>query len=266
MDQFFTGTEFAERIRCKSREKDELLDLVQKILAYSFRVSRSGVMSLSEEIETCPEPFLKLGIQLILDKLEPSTIRMILFRHIIVGNYHGKEFLQKMIILEGVLGFLECENPRVLLEVLLSLMGEDYLLEKKNPNFGDEFLETLLNLKNYLDELKSAPDLDWEKVVVAPKEFKHVLRCDRNGILRICREIDNMFLVKAIKNLELGFKKIFYLSLPERAARMLYEDEKKYTVSPEEELESRGRILFLLNKLIQSGEVEFEGSEYGLFL
>jgi flagellar motor switch protein FliG len=171
-----------------------------------------------------------------------------------------------MIIVEGIhaiqLGF----SDAILIEVLLSLFGEDYLLENKSENYADNLLNQITEYSNFYRKIKNAVLPNIDSVKVTPKEFRKLLLCDSKGIQKIVREIDSIFIVRAIKNLDLDFKKLFYENILERSAKLLFQKERETEVSIEEELEARSRILFILNKLLQSGEITLEGSDYGLFL
>jgi hypothetical protein len=266
MQEFYEGNEFTDRIRCRSREKEECLELVEKIIKYSIFYKEEGSDFLAQELKDIEDSFLYLGIELLLDKTDPFEVQSILTRHILAGDYHGKEFLQKMIIVEGVhaiqLGF----SDSILIEVLLSLFGEDYLLENKSENYADNLLNQIIEYSIFYRGIKKAVLPNIETTIVTPKEFRKLLLCDSKGIQKIVREIDNIFIVRAIKNLDLNFKKLFYENILERSSKLLFQKEKETEVSLEEEIEARSRILFILNKLIQSGEITLEGSDYGLFL
>jgi hypothetical protein len=41
MEEFYEGNEFTDRIRCRSREKEESIDLVERVLKYSIIYSKN---------------------------------------------------------------------------------------------------------------------------------------------------------------------------------------------------------------------------------
>ena len=49
MEEFYEGNEFTDRIRCRSREKEESIDLVERVLKYSIIYSDEGADFLAEE-------------------------------------------------------------------------------------------------------------------------------------------------------------------------------------------------------------------------
>ena len=266
MEEFYEGNEFTDRIRCRSKEKEECIDLVERILKYSIIYSDEGSDSLTEELKSIEDSFLKLGLEMVIDKIDPNEIQSILSRHILSGDFHGKDFLQKMIILEGISAIQYKYSPNLVIEILLSLFGEDYITDNKEENYSQKLVEFILKFTKYTLLLRKAKQPDSESLSINPKEFRKLLNCDTKSIQKIAREVDNIFIVRAIKNLDLGFKKIFYESIGERAAKILFKNEIELVYTIEEELEARSRILFILNKLIQSGEVIIEGSDYGLLL
>lgn len=266
MEEFYEGNEFTDRIRCRSREKEESIDLVERVLKYSIIYGDEGADFLAEELKYIEDPFLKLGLELVIEETDPNEVHSILSRHILSGDYHGKDFLQKMIILEGISAIQYKYSPYIVIEILLSLFGEDYIVDNKEENYSQNLVEFILKFTKYILSLKKAKQPDFENLSINPKEFRKILKCDTKSIQKIAREVDNIFIVRAINSLEPGFKKIFYDSIGERAAKILFKKEMELAYTPEEELEARSRILFILNKLIQSGEVIIEGSDYGLFL
>lgn len=266
MNEFFEGNEFTDRIRCRSREKEDCLDLVEKIVRYGLVYERGGAELLAKELKFIEDTYLKLAVELLIEDTEPSELQSILARHILVGDYHGRDFLEKMIILEGIEAIQYRLEIPILLEILLSLFGEDYLTENKPENYSEKILQTVKNITDFYVSIRTTEKPDIEKINIIPKEFRKLLMCDSKGIQRIVREVDNIFIVRAIKNLDINFKKIFYESITDRSAKILFEKETTEKFTQEEEFEARSRILFILNKLIQSGEIQLEGSEYGLFL
>ncbi len=266
MHEFYEGNEFTDRIRCRSREKEECLELVEKIIKYSIIYKEEGLSALAVEMKTNDDSFLNLGIELLIEETDPNEVQSILFRHILAGDYHGKEFLQKMIILEGIYSIQIGLSNSILVEILLSLFGEEYISENKSDNYSEKLLNDVTEFTNFYNMIRklSLPNIDL--VSVTPKEFRKLLLCDAKGIQKIFREIDNIFIIRSIKNLDLDFKKLIYENIQERSAKILFLREKETEVSSEEELEARSRILFIFNKLIQSGEITLEGSDYGLFL
>lgn len=266
MNEFFEGNEFTDRIRCRSKEKEECLDLVEKMIRYGIIYQSGGADFLARELKFIEDSFLKLAIELLLEETESSELQSILSRHILSGNYHGKEFLEKMVILEGILAIQYQLNISILTEILLSLFGEDYLVENKPENFVEIMIDSVGKITNFYMKIRELEKPDPEKVTIIPKEFRRILQCDAKGIQKIIREVDSIFIVRAIKNTEDNFKKVIYESISDRAAKILFERENKESFSQEEEFEARSRVLFILNKLIQSGEITLEGSEYGLFL
>ena len=266
MQEFYEGNEFTDRIRCRSREKEECLELVEKILKFSIIYKEGGAELLSYELKNIEDGYLRLALELLIEETNSQELQSILSRHILAGNYHGKEFLKKMIVLEGIVAVQYNIPNDMLLELLLSLFGEDYINENKPLNFQENLLKSVQLFTTFMNEIRKAEIPSVDTINTTPKEFKKILLCDTKSVQKIVREIDNIFIVRAIKNLSIGFKKLFYDNINERSARILFDIERDIEFTQEEELEARSRILFILNKLIQAGEVTLEGSDYGIFL
>jgi chemotaxis protein MotA len=53
-------------------------DIIQKFVELSIKARREGLLSLENEVETIDEDFIKNGIQMVVDGIEPETIRDIM--------------------------------------------------------------------------------------------------------------------------------------------------------------------------------------------
>lgn len=53
-------------------------DIIQKFVELSKKARREGLLSLENEVETINEDFIKSGIQMVVDGIEPETIRDIM--------------------------------------------------------------------------------------------------------------------------------------------------------------------------------------------
>jgi len=70
------------------------------------------------------DPFLKLGIQLIVDKTEPENVQDILDADIYYNESNGRELLKKIIIREGLLRIQAGDNARNILICTKVFLGK----------------------------------------------------------------------------------------------------------------------------------------------
>lgn len=170
-DRMIYDWEFRERCQCNDAEKNECMAVISNIISLAIKARHLGLLTLVKDIEETTSFLLKKGIQLIVDGVKHETVRTILEFYIFTGDYRGKALLQRCLILEGVLAILDGIHPKVIKEILLSLLGEDgnadfeVQLETMNTDFMNE-LNEIGNTANsmlpddMLKELVSTPAVD----------------------------------------------------------------------------------------------------------
>lgn len=233
---------FARRIQCSDEEKRQCLHLISDILVLAKKARSLGLLSLIESIENCPIPFMKKGLQLIVDGEKPHTVREILEIAIMAGGSRGRDLLERCIILEGLMSVQAGLNPKSIKEMLLSFLGEEisrtYEAEIKDGTGGnvDAFLEALEQSQ------PSSP---------APSELNLLLgQLSDEGIELCLKEISTMDLAKSFKGLTARIQKRIFNALPKRGAVFLREAlEQMDAASPEEVSEAKERIEAVLKDL-----------------
>lgn len=160
--------EFRERCQCSDAEKNECMTVISTIISLAIKARHLGLLTLVKNIDETTSFLLKKGIQLIVDGVKHHTVRTILEFYILTGDYRGKALLQRCLILEGVLAILDGVHPKVIKEILLSLLGEDGYegfeaqLETMNADFMNE-------LKELGDAVKSMlPDDMLQEMISTP--------------------------------------------------------------------------------------------------
>ena len=63
---------------------------------------KKSLLGLENELLQIKDTFLNLGVQLIIDKVEPENIKDILDSDIYYNQSNGRELLKKIIIREGL--------------------------------------------------------------------------------------------------------------------------------------------------------------------
>jgi flagellar motor component MotA len=125
--------EIFEKAKCSLKEKEFLMELINYFVNLSEKAYREGLLSLEDDVENIDNFFLKKGLKLITNGTDPEIVRSILETYIYSSDLKGKELLEKMIILEGVLAIQSGDKPNIIFEKLASYFGEDchHLLNEK---------------------------------------------------------------------------------------------------------------------------------------
>jgi flagellar motor component MotA len=114
----------AAKAACSKEDQISLVPLVQKLQYFAEKSKKSGLLSLETELYEIEDPFLKLGIQMIVDKTDPSNIKDILDSDIYYNASNGRELLKKIIIREGLLRIQEGDTPRNVLVCTKVFLGK----------------------------------------------------------------------------------------------------------------------------------------------
>lgn len=226
---------FARRVRCSEEDKRRCLPLVSEILLLAKKARALGLLSLIETIETCPTPFLKKGLQLIVDGEKPHAVRDILEITIVSGGFRGRQLLERCIILEGLMGIQAGLTPRSIRELLLSFLGEEiaqtYETDLDDGTCGDldSFLKTMEQ-----SQPPSPPQ--------SPLSLLFSKLCDEE-IQQCLKEISTLDLAKALKNMNARTQMRIFNTLPKRGALFLRETlEQMDQVPPSAVAEAQERI------------------------
>jgi hypothetical protein len=236
------GWAFARRIRCSDAEKSQCLHLISDILVLAKKARSLGLLSLIEYIEDCPTPFLRKGLQLIVDGEKPHAVREILEIAIMAGGFRGKDLLERCIILEGLMSVQAGLNPKSIKEMLLSFLGEEisrmYEAEFKDSASGD--------VDNFLKALEQS-----QPPTHVPSNLNLLLGKLSDEEIELClKEISTMDLATSFKGMTAKTQKRILHTLPKRAAVFLREAlEQVDGVTPEETAEAQRRIEAVLKGL-----------------
>jgi hypothetical protein len=233
---------FARRIRCSEEDKRQCLHLIFDILVLAKKARSLGLLSLIEYIEEFPTPFLRKGLQLIVDGEKPHAVREILEIAIMAGGFRGRELLERCIILEGLMGVQAGLNPKSIKEMLLSFLGEEsartYESEFRDRAGGDKdaFLKTF--------EPSQPP-------TPAPSNLNLLIGMLSDEEIEMClKEISTADLAKAFNSMTAKAQKRIFSTLPKRGAAFLREAlEQMERVTPEEVVEAQERIEAVLKDL-----------------
>ncbi|MCP4343443.1 MAG: hypothetical protein GY799_32335 [Desulfobulbaceae bacterium] len=102
----------ASKASCSFDDQESLVPLVLQLKKLSELVSKQGILALENELLQIKDPFLNLGVQLIIDKVESKNLEDILDSDIYYNQSNGRELLKKIIIREGLLRIQAGDTPR----------------------------------------------------------------------------------------------------------------------------------------------------------
>lgn len=102
----------AAKAACSQEDQESLIDIVKQLKELSEVVTKSGLLALENELMKIKDPFLNLGMQLIIDRVEPENVTAVLDSDIYYNESNGRETLKKIIIREGLLRIQAGDTPR----------------------------------------------------------------------------------------------------------------------------------------------------------
>ena len=105
-----------ERLACSHSDKKESLSTLDKILELSEKAKCSGLLSLEQEIDAVQPEIFKKSIQMLIDGIEPESLREILLNYALCGGYKGKKLLIRILIIEGLLAIQQGSHTLILRE------------------------------------------------------------------------------------------------------------------------------------------------------
>ena len=114
----------AAKAACSKEDQESLVPLVQQLRDLGEVAFKRGLLALEGELMQIKDPFLKLGIQLIVDKTEPENVQDILDSDIYYNASNGRDLLKKIIIREGLLRIQAGDNARNILICTKIFLGK----------------------------------------------------------------------------------------------------------------------------------------------
>jgi len=126
--------ELISMAQCTTEDKNEMLKTIAVFIALSERTRRYGLLALEQAADKLPSDFMKIGVNLVLEGLAPQLIEGILKNIIYIESASGKELLEKLIIIEGILAVQADDNQLLVKTKLLSFLGEKYVVDSYNSD------------------------------------------------------------------------------------------------------------------------------------
>lgn len=114
----------ATKASCSQEDQLSLVPLVLQLKQLAELATKQGLLALENEVYQIKDPFLNLGVQLIVDRVEPENIKDILDSDIYYNHSNGRELLKKVIIREGLLRIQAGDTPRNVLICTKIFLGK----------------------------------------------------------------------------------------------------------------------------------------------
>ena len=114
-----------DRMHCSREKKKECVKLIASVISLAEKARRMGLLVLEDDFAHLKDPFLKKGLQLVVDGTDPVLVRDILSVVMHSSNLKGVKLLKAVIILEGVLSIQSGDNPRIVADKLSAFLGKD---------------------------------------------------------------------------------------------------------------------------------------------
>ena len=114
----------AAKAACSREDQESLVPIVKELRNLGEIACKKGLLALEGELQQIKDPFLTLGIQLIVDKTEPENVQDILDSDIYYNESNGRELLKKIIIREGILRIQAGDNARNILICTKIFLGK----------------------------------------------------------------------------------------------------------------------------------------------
>lgn len=114
----------AAKASCSIEDQETLIDIILQLKTLTEIVAKKGILGLEDELSQIKDSFLNLGVQLIIDQVEPENIKDILDSDIYYNESNGRELLKKIIIREGLLRIQAGDTPRNVLICTKVFLGK----------------------------------------------------------------------------------------------------------------------------------------------
>lgn len=242
----------SNHIKCTKEEKILCMETVKKVLNLANVARQEGLLALEETVSKKSyqsPPLIQIGVLLIVDGTDPECVKAILENYIISSDLSNKEFLENLLIYNGILAMQQGENLRCIEERLYSLFGIDFIEEFKAYTNSQEVDKELSELIEQMEEKWK----DFEKTDIldfVPKVIDH------RSTQRILRELQ----LAVIECAMIGSKRIviehFLKNLSKQNQKQFFEDIN-YIHGLDNKLvkKNQKKILDVIKTLQDSGEI-----------
>ncbi len=134
----------SKRLKCSDTEKEQCLDTVRKVARAYYTARKEGILALLKLGDKERDPFFKECLEYVMSGLSEKQLSRAFEQMLAAGDYHGKEFLEKIIICEGLSAINRDKDECTLMAI--------------SPYFGAGYLRKVM--KTVVDERQALWDTD----------------------------------------------------------------------------------------------------------
>lgn len=178
-------------------DKEACKPVITRVMELAEIGRKEGLLMLEDQIKEEDSFFLKIAIELVVDAVEPDSVKEILQHLILADDYSGVELLSRLLITEGALAIQNGDNPQVLKEKLTAMLGEKYLLQAKIIQQAKEKaskIKTTQQVKQFLEKKKGQEGLPECRTLEL-----FMTRMPDRSVQRVLMEADSRDLACALK-------------------------------------------------------------------
>jgi hypothetical protein len=149
-------------------DKETCLPVIERMAELATLARSRGLMELENEAEREENVFLKEALRLIISEDDPDETKEWLQILIWSDNHSGYELLSRLIMLKGALMIAAGSNPRLIKDVLISMLGRKFapccmqtqteIEEESKTQKREEFFK---KIKEPYDEYTPRGPWDW---------------------------------------------------------------------------------------------------------
>lgn len=114
----------AAKAACSKEDQKSLVPIIKTLKDLGEKAKKKGILALEEEQAAIKDPFLQMGLQLVIDQSDPEMVRDILDSDIYYNESNGRELLRKILVREGLLRIQSGETARNILLCTKIFLGK----------------------------------------------------------------------------------------------------------------------------------------------
>lgn len=134
-------TRLWEKASCSKKDKKKIIPVIEMLVRFSEKSRREGLLAVEDDIPSINSRFVRAGLRLVVNGYDPAIVTDVLLTMIHAGGFSGRELLERMISMEGILCIQQGYSPTVVKERLTAFLGEEFEEEPDVQQAPASFLE-----------------------------------------------------------------------------------------------------------------------------
>lgn len=114
----------AAKAACSKKDQESLVPIIKMLKDLGEKAKKKGILALEDEQAALKDPFLQVGLQLVIDQADPEMVRDILDSDIYYNESNGRELLNKILVREALLRIQAGEPARNILLCTKIFLGK----------------------------------------------------------------------------------------------------------------------------------------------